>query len=186
MTMMNEQRKRQQQQLIQQIRDLARAGQWQEAKRLVDTLPETPDTIKMKERIEKQLFIATGEVPTVMEGSMALLDSELDEALLEGMPVVTKRPAKKLVDDELAPNIANAFLQLLAFIALAWGIITFIAALQIPGRYSLYDASAVQATQVYTEAAFIMLQAIALFLFAGVMQLAILVSGSQWLRRNRG
>lgn len=92
MTMMNEQRKRQHQQLIQQIRDLARAGQWQEAKRLADTLPETPDTMKMKERIEKQLFIATGEVPTVMEGSMALLDSELDEALLEGIPVVARKP----------------------------------------------------------------------------------------------
>lgn len=186
MTMMNENRKRQQQQLIQQIRDLARNGDWQEAKRLADTLPDTPDNAKMKERIEKQLFIATGEVPAVMEGSMALLDSGLDEALLEGVPVVTKRAPKRVVDDELAPNIANAFLQFLAFIALVWGGVTFFTALTFPGRYSLYGASAPQMTQVYTQATFLMVQAIALFVFAGVMQLAIMVSGTQWLRRNRG
>lgn len=75
MTLMNEQRKRNLQ-IIQQVKDLARDGKWLEAKRLVDSLPRTADTIKLKERIEKQLFIATGEVPQVMEGSMALADAD--------------------------------------------------------------------------------------------------------------
>jgi hypothetical protein len=76
MTLMNEQRNKRNNQIVQQIKDFARAGQWQEAKNLVDTLPSTPDNIRLKERVEKQLYIATGEVPAVMEGSMALADAD--------------------------------------------------------------------------------------------------------------
>lgn len=175
MTMMNEQRKRQQQQLVQQIRDLARNGQWQEAKRLADNLPDTPDNAKMKERIEKQLFIATGEVPAVMEGSMALLDSELDEALLEGVPIARKPDKKPTNPVSLNINIINIALHILSALILLWGITTFNEALATPGQYSLYDASAPQITQVYAESVFIMTKAIALFALAGVAQLAVMV-----------
>jgi hypothetical protein len=182
MTMM---RKRGNQALVQQIRDLARAGNWQEAKKLADTLPSTPDNIRLKEKIEKQLYITTGEIPAVMEGSMALADDEIDEALLEISPPVT-RALKKNRANELAPNIGNAVMQFLSAIALFWGVITFFTALMFPGRYSLYDSSAVQVTQVYSEATFLMVQAIALFVFGGVLQVAVLVRSSQWLKRNEG
>lgn len=75
MTMMNEQRKRQQQQLIQQIRDLARNGQWQEAKQLAVKLPNTPETTKMKERIEQQLLITTTEARAVTEDRTPLVSA---------------------------------------------------------------------------------------------------------------
>jgi hypothetical protein len=81
---------------VQQIKDLARAGDWVEAKRLVDTLPPTPDNTRLKERIEKQLFIATGEVPAVMEGSMALFDADSDVAAVPAPTPAAK--VKRLVD----------------------------------------------------------------------------------------
>lgn len=185
MSLLRDQKKRGNQAVVQQIKDLARAGKWQEAKNLVDTLPPTPDNIKLKERVEKQLYITTGEVPAVMEGSMAMADDDLDAALLEmGKPaphVLSKSRKKKS-----ALDYGNSVMQLLSAIALMWGVITFFTALGIPNRYSLYGASAVQATQVYSEATFLIAQAIALFVFVGVMQLVTLVRDSQGLRRNEG
>lgn len=171
--------------VVQQIKDLARAGKWQDAKNLADTLPPTTDNIKLKERVEKQLYITTGEVPAVMEGSMALADDDLDAAPPEISAPVIPTPKKKVAND-LAPNIGNAVMQFFSAIALLWGIVTFFAALMFPGGYSLYSASAPQVTQVYAQATFLMAQAIALFVFVGVLQLVILVRGSQWLRRNAG
>lgn len=185
MSLLRDQKKRGNPAVIQQIKDLARAGKWQDAKNLADTLPSTPDNIKLKERVEKQLYIATGEVPVVMEGSMALADDDLDAALLEMATPVTRTPKKKTTN-ELAPNIGNAVMQFFSALALLWGIVTFFAALMFPGSYSLYNASAPQVTQVYSQATFLMAQAIALFVFVGVIQLVILVRGSQWLRRNEG
>lgn len=89
MSLINDQRKRAQQ-TVQQIKDLARAGDWVEAKRLADTLPSTPDNNKLRERIAKQLFIATGEVPSVMEGSMALFDADDEVATTPAPPPAAK------------------------------------------------------------------------------------------------
>jgi hypothetical protein len=76
MSLLNEQRKRNQ--TMQQVKELARAGQWQEAKKLVDTLPDTPDVIRIRNSIEKQLYIATGEIPAVMEGTPVVADTDED------------------------------------------------------------------------------------------------------------
>lgn len=100
MSLLRDQKKRGNPAVVQQIKDLARAGKWQEAKNLVDTLPSTPDNIKLKERVEKQLYIATGEVPSVMEGSPVLadeaVDAEMDAALLTA---IVKRKSRQTEDE---------------------------------------------------------------------------------------
>lgn len=86
MSLLNEQRKRNQ--TMQQVKELARNGQWAEAKKLVDTLPNSPDVLRIRNSIEKQLFIATGEVPSVMENSMAVVDMDNDTETAAPTPVV--------------------------------------------------------------------------------------------------
>jgi hypothetical protein len=169
MSLLNEQRKRNQ--TMQQVKELARAGQWQEAKKLVDTLPDTPDVIRVRERIEKQLYIATGEVPAVMEGTPVVVDTDED---LTSWVASDAPPKVKRKSDKPPLNIANAVIHLVSALLLAWGIFTFFSASAFPGEYSLYDASAVQITQVYSEATFLMLKAVTLFVLAAVLQIAIL------------
>ena len=108
---------------LQQVKDLARAGDWVEAKRLADTLPRTPDNLRLQERIAKQLFIATGEVPAVMEGSMALFEADSDVAAAPSPTPKVKRQTSGI------PNYyalyAVAFLLYgLGFLAIFGGIIT--------------------------------------------------------------
>lgn len=178
MSLLNEQRRRNQ--TMQQVKELARSGQWAEAKKLVDTMSDTPDVIRIRNSIEKQLYIATGEVPAVMEGSPAIAESGDDLTAW----VASDTPPKKAkrADDKTSLHVANGFLQLLSAATLLWGIITFLSALTLPGRYSLYSASAPQITQIYTEATFVMAQAIALFTFAGALQISILASKAQSTR----
>jgi hypothetical protein len=136
MTLLNDQRKRANQ-TVQQIKDLARAGEWVEAKRLADTLPKTPDNTRLQERIAKQLFIATGEVPSVMEGSLALFDADSDVAAASAVPT----PAAKIKRDVSAvPKYyalyAVAFLLYgLGFLSILGGIITLFIP---PSEYELY------------------------------------------------
>lgn len=95
MSLLNEQRRRNQ--TMQQVKELARSGQWAEAKKLVDTMPDTPDVIRIRNSIEKQLFIATGEVPSVMENSMAVVD--MDESIGTKPPTLSALKAKRTVGD---------------------------------------------------------------------------------------
>lgn len=90
MSLLNEQRKRNNEKL-QQVKELARNGQWAEAKKLVDTLPNTPDVVRIRNGIEKQLFIATGEIPSVMENSMAAVDMDERGAKSPNLALKTKR-----------------------------------------------------------------------------------------------
>lgn len=89
MSLLNDQRRRKAQ-ILQQVKELARQGQWQEAKSLIDTLPDAPDVTRIRERIGKQLFVATGEVPTVMEGGLAVADMDEDTAWIEGSAQASK------------------------------------------------------------------------------------------------
>jgi hypothetical protein len=125
---------------VQQIKDLARAGDWVEAKRLVDTLPPTPDNTRLKERIEKQLFIATGEVPAVMEGSMALFDADSDVATPSIRATTSAAAMKPKRETAGVPKYyalyAVAFLLYgLGFLSILGGIITLFVP---PSRYELY------------------------------------------------
>jgi hypothetical protein len=165
MSLLNEQRKRNQ--TMQQVKELARSRQWAEAKKLVDTLPDTPDVLRIRNSIEKQLFIATGEVPSVMENSMAAADMDEDAA------VKVPAPKTKRTSDKPPLNIANAVIHLVSALLLAWGVFTFFSASGFPEQYSLYDASAVQITQVYSEATFLMVKAIALLALVAVLQISV-------------
>lgn len=69
-------------------------------------------------------------------------------------------------------------LRLISFIAIFAGIIDMLNASQHPNSYQLWNASAVQVTQVYTEAMFMMLEAIALFLFAIAIHVVLIVEES--------
>lgn len=95
MSLLNEQRKRAN--TLQQVKELARAGQWVEAKKLVDTLPDTADVIRIRNGIEKQLFIATGEVPSVMENTYAV--AEMDESVGTKPTAPPAPKAKRTADD---------------------------------------------------------------------------------------
>lgn len=67
----------------------------------------------------------------------------------------------------------------LAFLAFIAGVISFFQATNIPGGYYLSSASAVQVTQVYSEATFVMLRAIAYILIALFIEVAIYVGYPQ-------
>jgi hypothetical protein len=165
MSLLNEQRKRNQ--TMQQVKELARNGQWAEAKKLVDTLPNSPDVLRIRNSIEKQLFIATGEIPSVMENSMAAAEMDEDAA------VKAPAPKTKRTSDKPPLNVANAVIHLVSALLLAWGVFTFFSASGFPEQYSLYDASAVQITQVYSEATFLMVKAIALLALVAVLQISV-------------
>lgn len=154
---------------VQQIKDLARAGDWVEAKRLVDTLPQTPDNIKLRERIEKQLFIATGEVPAVMEGSMALYDADSDVASPSMRTTTSAAAMKPKREVGAAPGYFALYAVALAFYAFGFlSILGGIIALFLPGaEYELYG-------QMYTMS----------YVGPGLMAIAtgigLVVSGEVW------
>lgn len=77
MTLLNKSMR--QNQILQQVKELAQEGRWQDAKELIDTLPSSPEVDKIRVKISKQLFITTGEIPAIMEGSMALADAQGDD-----------------------------------------------------------------------------------------------------------
>lgn len=70
-------------------------------------------------------------------------------------------------------KIGIVILQLLATIAFVAGLISLFEAINLPGSFRLGSASAVQITQVYSEATYIMLRAIAYMLTAVFIQIAL-------------
>lgn len=64
------------------------------------------------------------------------------------------------------------FADLLAALASLAGLVCVGLAIYIPRRYDLSSASAIQVTQVYSEAQYYLLIAIAAFLFAVVLEVA--------------
>ena len=69
--------------------------------------------------------------------------------------------------------MARSILQLLSAIALLLGIAYFISAITTPGSYSLRDASAIQISQVYSEALYYAVLCAASFLFGIFLQLTL-------------
>mgnify|MGYP001082655732 CR=1 FL=1 len=62
-----------------------------------------------------------------------------------------------------------------AFMAFFAGVFTLLDAASIPGNYRLYNASAVQITQVYSEATFEVMKAIGYLLVATFIEIALYV-----------
>jgi len=63
----------------------------------------------------------------------------------------------------------------IAFFTFFAGVIALFYAMGVPGQYSLYNASAPQITQVYSEAIFEMLKAVAFLLVALFIEVALYI-----------
>ena len=70
-------------------------------------------------------------------------------------------------------KITKVIFSLFSLLAFMAGVLTLFYAAGIPGRYNLYSASAVQATQVYSEATYSVLLALGYLLTAVFIQLLI-------------
>lgn len=71
----------------------------------------------------------------------------------------------------MGKKIATVFWGLVSAFAFILGVITFLYAASVPGRYNLYSASAVQISQVYSEATYHALMGIGAILIALFIQL---------------
>ena len=66
----------------------------------------------------------------------------------------------------------KAIVEVVGAIVLVGGIIALVKALSTPGSYAINDASAIQISQVYAEATYWAVIAVAAFVLAGVLMLA--------------
>lgn len=67
---------------------------------------------------------------------------------------------------EMVKKITRGFFNFVSVIAFIWGFGLIIASINTPGQYRMFSSSAVQATQVYSEAIMYALQGCGLILFA--------------------
>ena len=70
-------------------------------------------------------------------------------------------------------KIANGIFQIFSLLALIAGVFTLMIAAGIPTKYSLYSASAIQISQVYSEATYTALMALGFLLLSAVIQLML-------------
>ncbi len=160
-------------QQLQRVKELAREGEFKEAKVILDTLPDNPDVEKLRLRVNKRLYVATGAMPALDEDK-PVVDShtvaeQAQEAIAQGQP--PKR--------DKAPSVGfiNTVLHIISAMLLLWGIMLLFFAFQVPGKYLLYDASAMQMTQVYSEGIFVAVKAIAIFILVMVLQIMVFTRG---------
>jgi len=72
-------------------------------------------------------------------------------------------------------KIMDAIFHLIAAGALVWGVFQFLMVATTVSSYNLRDASAVQVTQVYSEATYYVASAAALFLLAILLEVVVYV-----------
>ena len=84
------------------VKELARAGEWQSAMDLIETLPSTSDTDRLKKQIAKKLYLETGEIPSV--DGIKVVDSQTTAA------VAQEAHKEKRSKDKGSRNIVNAIL----------------------------------------------------------------------------
>jgi hypothetical protein len=145
MSLLNEQRKRNQ--TMQQVKELARNGQWAEAKKLVDTLPNSPDVLRIRNSIEKQLFIATGEVPSVMENSMAVADMDNDTETAVPTPVVKAKRTVGDIPSYMPIRIAGYLIYGVGILAMAIAVFGFMSSFTVESYYA--DAARATAFTIF-------------------------------------
>jgi len=75
----------------------------------------------------------------------------------------------------MAGKIVGGLFHLVSAAALIWGAVLLFTAVTEPNNYYLRDASAVQVTQVYSEATYYAVTAAALFLLALLLEVVIYV-----------
>jgi hypothetical protein len=76
-------------------------------------------------------------------------------------------------------KIGTIIFQIISLLALTAGVFTLIIAAGVPSKYSLYDASAVQVSQVYSEATYTALMALGFLLLSAVIQLMLYFTHQQ-------
>lgn len=83
-------------QQLQRVKELAREGEFKQAQAILDTLPDNPDVEKLRARVNKRLYVATGEMPA-LEEDKPVVDShtvaeQAQEAIAQGTPVKKAMP----------------------------------------------------------------------------------------------